>query len=224
MRYRYTQQQWWQRDIDSLRGADDQCPNSCIHTLILVLQYDRPSRALALMWDARNLVRHVHFVSLDTNMRFCFGCARHPSHERLMRIEELHRMHLVFDKCYCADVYDGDTFTLAVHMFDTRWVRVRCRLRGVDTPEMRQPTKMAREQREVNKRAALAARDFVRKLLLHKWHHRVSSHGFDKYGRMLVDVFVNDGSLAAVLVSHGHGVPYNGGTKCHKVDLLPQKQ
>ena len=45
----------------------------------------------------------------------------------------------------------------------------------------------------------------------------LKSHGFDKYGRVLGELYLNSSNLRssvnAIMISEGHGYPYDGGTK-----------
>lgn len=105
----------------------------------------------------------------------------------------------------CCKVYDGDSFHLIV-MHEHKLVKLKCRLFGIDTPEMRGGC--AQE-----KAAATVARDRVRKLILGKCVH-AQLLGFDKYGRVLVNVTLPDMvDLSTLLISESLGYPYAGGTK-----------
>ena len=125
------------------------------------------------------------------------------------------------------DVYDGDTCTIAM-MFHAEVVSFRCRLLGIDTPEMVGPSK----QSALLARNALinmvssqvftsveASRDDVRKHLdAHKKLMKVECGDWDKYGRLLVTLYVNDGNSRAkscnqMLLDGGFGKEYSGGTR-----------
>lgn len=56
------------------------------------------------------------------------------------------------------DVYDGDTLTVLTNI-DNRLVKLRCRIAGVDTPEMK-PPKDAADRNKI-KETARQARDYV---------------------------------------------------------------
>lgn len=75
------------------------------------------------------------------------------------------------------EVYDGDTMTAMLDLGFDVWVRVRLRIEGIDTPEVR----------GAGKEAGLAVRDHVRALLLNK-EVVVTSHDKGKYGRWLASV------------------------------------
>lgn len=82
----------------------------------------------------------------------------------------------------------------------------KCRLNGVDTPEI--TSKIASE-----KEKALLARDFVKELILDK-DVQVKCHKFDKYGRLLVNIKVcEDKDLSELLISKNYGRFYDGRKK-----------
>ena len=118
-------------------------------------------------------------------------------------------------KAYVVSVYDGDTFTVAMRAHGPAHnsiVRVKCRLQGIDTPEMRPPK--AQENRDEEIAKAKAAKKFVQANILNK-HLQLNVAGQDKYGRLLVSVACPDTGLdlTTLLIGQGHGYKYDGGTK-----------
>lgn len=113
-------------------------------------------------------------------------------------------------------VYDGDTFQVVAEI-EGKPYRFPCRLHGIDTPELR-GTKPALKQR------AQLSRDQVQRLILDKTVLvSVVNAGVkrEKYGRQLVRVTLSDGrDLAQTLIDHGHGLPYDGGTKTPQMEIL----
>lgn len=104
-------------------------------------------------------------------------------------------------------VYDGDTITVVLDLGMRITRKASCRLVGIDTPEIR--TKTAGE-----KEAAYKARDRVRDLILDKQVTIQSISKPDKYGRLLVRVWTEDGRCVNdLLIAEEHAVPYDGGTK-----------
>lgn len=103
-----------------------------------------------------------------------------------------------------ASVYDGDTITIICKVFDN-FYKWNCRLDGIDTPEMK--SKNADE-----KKAAIIARDYLRELILNEVVS-VTCGDFDKYGRLLVNVFYNNENINEKMINMGYAKPYNGGTK-----------
>lgn len=110
-------------------------------------------------------------------------------------------------QAHVVSVYDGDTVTAVLDLGMSLTRKVSCRLAGIDTPEIR--TKVAGE-----KEAAYSARDRVRELILDKWVTVQSIAKPDKYGRLLVRIWTEDGQcINDLLISEGHAIAYDGGTK-----------
>ena len=121
---------------------------------------------------------------------------------------------------YVTSVYDGDTFTIATrtqvpcgpNRMEQKIVRVKCRMNGIDTPEMKPPKNQP--DREQEKAKAREAKQFVETIILNK-HIRLHVDGMDKYGRWLVRVACPDtgSDLGEMLLAQGHAYRYDGGTK-----------
>lgn len=137
----------------------------------------------------------------------------------------------VFEKAIPRLIYDGDSMTLEFDL-GPEWVTetgrhraFKCRIAGLDTPEIR-------SRNPLERRAGKAARGAVGLLLFgkhcafregHPWNKpriihetplRVAVDGEDKYGRELVHVFLSgDTTLAEELIVRGFAKPYTGGTK-----------
>ena len=122
---------------------------------------------------------------------------------------------------YVVSVYDGDTFTIAVHhhlpigsgkVAKDQIVRVKCRVNGIDTPEMRPLKSQPNRDAEIVK--AKEAKKFVEAIILNK-HVKLHVDGLDKYGRWLVRVACPDTGkdVGEMVLEQGHGYRYNGGTK-----------
>ena len=114
--------------------------------------------------------------------------------------------------------YDGDSFRLTVkkrwdfgfHIHVTQEYAIATRIKGVDTPELR-------DRDPDFKAAGYLARDKARSWILKEPAGTVkfiSMDKPDKYGRALGD-FENAGGnrLSAFLLEHGYGVPYEGQNK-----------
>lgn len=109
-------------------------------------------------------------------------------------------------RAHVVRVYDGDTVTAVLDLGMSITRKCSCRLAGVDTPEIR--TKVAGE-----KEAAYAARDRVRDLILDKWVTLQSTGKPDKYGRLIVRIWTDDGQCVNdLLIEEGHAIAYDGGT------------
>ena len=116
-------------------------------------------------------------------------------------------------------VYDGDTITVAAfahsHVFSPPEVfRFAVRLLGIDAPE--KSTHHAEE-----KRLALESQAALSNLIMNKIV-RLHTHGVDKYGRLLCDVFVDNSEnglgegethLNEWMLASKYAVAYDGGTK-----------
>lgn len=101
-------------------------------------------------------------------------------------------------------VYDGDTVTLAFPLGDTMY-KWSCRLSGVDTPELRTSNKKEKE-------FGYKVRDLLREKILGKVL-KIKCGEFDKYGRLLGELFVDEESVNQWLISNGYAFAYDGGTK-----------
>jgi endonuclease YncB( thermonuclease family) len=105
----------------------------------------------------------------------------------------------------CVSVYDADTITIIVPLRDG-YYKTKARLYGIDTAEKR--TSNAKE-----KEVALEGTKFVESKLLNKTF-KVACGDWDKYGRLLVTVYVEwERSLNKEIVEKGYGYAYDGGTK-----------
>ena len=105
-------------------------------------------------------------------------------------------------------VYDGDTVKIVIPLTDKepdRLYRWNCRLINVDTPEIRTRNK---KEKEFGKQV----RDFLKEKILDKVV-TVSCLDFDKYGRLLVELFINDESINNWLIDKGYAKKYDGGKK-----------
>lgn len=120
---------------------------------------------------------------------------------------------------YVVSVYDGDTFTVALRSnFITgdaiggKIIQSKCRVIGIDTPEMRPPR--AQTDRDAEIVCAKIAKQFVEIAILHK-HVQLHVAGTDKYGRLLVTVAIPDtgDDLSTILINKKLAYPYDGGTK-----------
>ena len=107
-------------------------------------------------------------------------------------------------------VYDGDTVHIVFPLTDKepdRLYKWTCRLINVDTPELR--TKNLKEK-EFGKKV----RDFLKEKILNKIV-MVKCLDFDKYGRLLVEIFFEEENINKWLIEEGYAKKYYGGTK-HK--------
>lgn len=102
--------------------------------------------------------------------------------------------------------YDGDTLNAEIDLGLSVSIRAACRLFGLDTPEIRGPS-------EYEKSQAIKARDRLRELTLDKWVTLQSLTKPDKYGRLLIKLWVPEGYVNDILVSEGLAKSYDGGQR-----------
>ena len=102
-------------------------------------------------------------------------------------------------------VVDGDTFDAELHPLPDTTRRVRVRVMELDTPEIRG---QCSEERELAQAAKIRAAE----LLVGRVRLEVpQARAFDKYGRLLAKVRLEDGRyLAGVLIREGLGRPWTG--------------
>jgi micrococcal nuclease len=110
-------------------------------------------------------------------------------------------------KCKVIKVYDADSITVCSNLFlsEEKIYRFNLRLNGIDTPELR-------TKNEKEKEAAIKARDYLSNLILGKFII-VDVIKYDKYGRLLSDIFLDKILLNKLLVDKGYAKQYDGGTK-----------
>jgi micrococcal nuclease len=102
-------------------------------------------------------------------------------------------------------VYDGDTVKLCFGFSGNMYIW-NCRIEGVDTPELR--TRNLKE-----KEYGYKVRDELRKLILGKVF-KVQCGEFDKYGRLLVNILLDDElTVSKWLIDNEYAFYYDGGTK-----------
>lgn len=108
---------------------------------------------------------------------------------------------------YVIKVYDGDSITIATqfHFNPHVWYRFSIRLNGIDTPELRGSS-------EEEKLMAIKARDRLSELILHK-EVQLINISYEKYGRILADIYLNSEHINEILVKERYAVPYFGKTK-----------
>jgi endonuclease YncB( thermonuclease family) len=103
-----------------------------------------------------------------------------------------------------SDIYDGDTCKIVFKLKD-EFFKWNCRISGVDTPELR--TKNLKE-----KECGYFVRDKLREKILNKVV-KVNCMKFDKYGRLLVEIFIDDCNINTWLIENNYAYAYDGGTK-----------
>ena len=109
---------------------------------------------------------------------------------------------------FVCKVYDGDTITI-VFEYKGDMIKYSTRIYGIDTPEIR-------TKDDDEKKRGYAARDFLSSYILNKVV-KIELLEFDKYGRLLANVFANIGgnyiNVSNLLIQNNHAKPYFGGKK-----------
>jgi endonuclease YncB( thermonuclease family) len=111
-------------------------------------------------------------------------------------------------------VHDGDTITIVTPLHNgdvtpkVELYKFNVRVLGIDTPELK--TKNMKE-----KELGIIARDALHALLINKVV-KLKNVSYDKYGRILSNVFLDDVNISEWLVSNKYAVLYNGGKKVKK--------
>ena len=101
-------------------------------------------------------------------------------------------------------VYDGDTIKIVFPLHDKLY-KWNCRLGRVDTPELRTKNKL-------EKQYGYIVRDKLREKILNKLV-KVKCGDFDKYGRLLTEIYIEDESINQWLIDNNYAFEYDGGTK-----------
>ena len=120
-------------------------------------------------------------------------------------LKEIDGLNLYWYTAVCHDVYDGDTITVQVDLGFDIWRKMKIRLHGIDTPEIRG------EERE----DGLVSKEYVESKILNTYILiRTHKDRTGKYGRYLADIFYWDDDLGqlinlnAELVAKGFAEPY----------------
>lgn len=103
-------------------------------------------------------------------------------------------------------VIDGDTIT-AIFKYKDEFFKYNFRINNIDTAEI--------HSKDNNiKLKALEAKQFLFNLIFNKII-KAKFLNFDKYGRILVELFMNESDqlISDVLIEGGFAKKYNGGTK-----------
>jgi endonuclease YncB( thermonuclease family) len=105
-------------------------------------------------------------------------------------------------------VYDGDTITVLTPVLNTEKKTIHkfsVRVRGVDCPELR-------SKNEDDKFVSLKAREYATKSLMDKYVI-LKNISYDKYGRILATVIINNVDFGELLCKEKLAVKYFGKTK-----------
>lgn len=104
-------------------------------------------------------------------------------------------------------IYDADTFRIEVKEWPSIvGDSIPIRMLGIDAPEIRGKCKL-------EKSLALAAKHFTVSQLVKAKRIELRNVRRGKYFRLLAEVYVDDRSLADLLIKQGHARHYDGGTR-----------
>jgi micrococcal nuclease len=111
-------------------------------------------------------------------------------------------------KATILNVVDGDTIDVFIDLGFNHFFKDRVRLMGINTPEIN--SKIAEERLK-----AASAKKFLQdNFVLNSKIYKIKTYKDDKYGRLLAEVFMDDGqTINNKLLSQGLAVPYTGGAK-----------
>ena len=131
-----------------------------------------------------------------------------------------------FDNIQCfakiVNIYDGDTFKACI-TYRGKVIKINCRALGYDSCEMKPRLDIPNREEHIKK--AREAKEKFRELTTTETGLVfIHCHKFDKYGRVLVSVYLNkqdiqnpDLTINNKMIQTGHGIPYSGGKKNNNV-------
>jgi endonuclease YncB( thermonuclease family) len=103
-------------------------------------------------------------------------------------------------------VYDGDTFTIVTKLYSTEPVyQFQVRINGIDTAEIKGAV-------DNIKKMSLLAKEKLSNLILNKVV-RLENISYDKYGRILSDVYIDNIHINKWMVENHLALSYDGGHK-----------
>ena len=116
-------------------------------------------------------------------------------------------MNLYTYKGKCIKIVDGDTLDAMVDLGFSVWISITIRLDGINTPE-------SRTKNKEEKVKGLAAKARLQEIMNSNGNEfTFISHGVEKYGRCLAEIFVEslgEKSVQQTLITEGHGKEYHG--------------
>jgi endonuclease YncB( thermonuclease family) len=123
------------------------------------------------------------------------------------------------------DVYDGDSIIVAFVVHDTLW-RFQIRLNGIDAHELKSNDRETKTLATItrnrliqhlsgaNLHASVSRKEIQEYFQKNKTIVQIKCYQFDKYGRLLADVYnTSNSNVAELLLSENLVVLYNGGKK-----------
>ena len=127
------------------------------------------------------------------------------------------------------DVYDGDTCHIMMK-FNNSFYKFKVRALGYDSPEIKPPkndkNRYKIKERAIESRNYLISRitdlgnvnniskEEIKNLIKHnKKIIKLKCYGWDKYGRLLGEFFVDGKNINQEMIDKNYGYSYDGGTK-----------
>lgn len=123
------------------------------------------------------------------------------------------------------DIYDGDTVTITIKI-NKQYYRINCRLHNIDTPELRSSEEDEKMAAKMARRHLIflltkkqldldVSRNDVRKCCFEENPvFMVECGDFDKYGRLLINIFDNGGlDINKKMIEDGFAGEYDGKAK-----------
>lgn len=107
---------------------------------------------------------------------------------------DLYHYQAVVDK-----IVDGDTIKVTIDLGFTVYWKSSCRLYGINTPELKSSDPLVRAKAIEAKQYLIDNLPIGTKILIH-------SRELDKYGRPLVEVYLNDRHINQDILSQGLAV------------------
>ena len=101
-------------------------------------------------------------------------------------------------------VYDADTIQVVFNVYNN-YYRFKCRLNRIDSPEIKSHNPLEKEK-------AIISRDMLKKRILNKIVF-IKCLEFDKYGRILIELYQNNYNLNDWLINNNYAIKYDGGKK-----------
>lgn len=141
------------------------------------------------------------------------SCMYHYKKYKLLKSDEdiqIFTLNGYSTMCRVIDVYDGDTCTVMFE-WEGKMRKFKCRCNGYDSPEMK-PRLNIENRADIIVNAKLAKQRLQE---LTKKCVRIDCLQFDKYGRLLGDLYIyrTNEHINQIMIDEGHGYIYDGGTK-----------
>lgn len=106
-------------------------------------------------------------------------------------------------------VYDGDTVWVSLKIHGSIY-KMKVRLNGIDTPELKPPLNTPNREKVIA--SAIKSKEFVARLIDQKIV-TLKCYKFEKYGRLLADIYINKISISQELLKNKLAKQYDGKSK-----------